>query len=397
MSDLKAYLYSLETRGIKLGLSRTKSLLNDCNNPQNKLRCIQIAGTNGKGSVSAMLSNVLKLSGYKVGLYTSPHLINLNERIRINGSSINNKEINLILEKHKKAIEKNKASFFEAMTMLAFTYFVNKKVDIAILETGLGGKFDSVTTCNPEAVVFTPISMDHSEILGDTIEKIAVEKAGIIKNNIPIFSSKQEKKVEKILKVKAREKQSVVNFSNKINSIKLKFLKGTHQQENAQLAIDIIHKIFKIKHTQIYKYIEETKWPGRYQIINKLPFIVFDVGHNQEGISAFLDEFENEKISGKKYLIIVLQSRKKIEKVSNRINNIFDQIICSQTDNKQSMQAEILYNFFSKKNTIVIKNINEAIFKINDKLKKNDSLAIVGSHYLGKSIQRVYKNSFDSL
>ena len=397
MTDSISYLYSLESRGIKLGLKRTLSLLNDCNNPQNKLRCIQIAGTNGKGSVSAMISNALFLFGYKVGLYTSPHLIHLNERIRINGISIQNRDINFIINKHKKMIEKNEASFFEAMTMMAFTYFVNQKVDVAILETGLGGQYDSVTTCKPEATVLTPISMDHREILGDTIEKITYEKAGIIKKNIPIFSSKQNKKVENILNTIAKDNQSSIYFCKYNDSFKLKFLKGKHQEENAQLAYDVINNLFNINSKKLKKYILEAKWPGRYQIIKNTPYIIFDVGHNEDSINVFLDEYLKETISGKKYLIIVLQDRKNIKKISKRINSSFDQIICSQTPSKFSMKAEKLFNIFEKEKTEIIYNVKEAILKINDKLEENDSLAIIGSHYLGETILSVYKKTFDKL
>ena len=397
MTEITSYLYSLESRGIKLGLERTLSLLQDCNNPQNKLRCIQIAGTNGKGSVSALISNALSLLGYKVGLYTSPHLIHLNERIRINGFSIQNKNIDCIINKYKTAIEKNESSFFEVMTMLAFTYFVNEKVDIAILETGLGGRFDSVTACKPDATVFTPISMDHNEILGDTIEKITYEKAGIIKKNTPIFSSKQNEKVKKILNIQAKFHNASIHFCKYNNSFKLKFLKGKHQEENAQLAYDVVKNLFNINNQKLKKNILKTKWPGRYQVLKKSPYIIFDVGHNQEGINVFLNENKKEKIIGKKYLIIVLQNRKNIEKTSKKINVMFDQIICSETASKFSMKAEKLFNLFEKEKTEIIYNVKEAIIKVNDKLKKNDSLVIIGSHYLGETIQSVYKKSFEKL
>ena len=396
MTESIVYLHSLETRGIKLGLKRTQLLLENCNNPQKNLRCIQIAGTNGKGSVSAMISNALIFSGYKVGLYTSPHLINLNERIRINGIPISNLEISIIVKKYKKEIEKNSSSFFEAMTMIAFTFFKKNNVDIAILETGLGGKFDSVTTCFPEATVITPISMDHKEILGDTIEKIAEEKFGIIKNNIPIFSSAQKNKVKRNLKKRAIEKKAPLFICNYKDNIKPIFLKGKHQKENAQLAYDVISYLFKIDKKKIIRSIEKTKWHGRYQILQKNPLIIFDVGHNDEGIKSFLEEYQKEKIKGKRYLIIVLQNRKKINQTRNIINKLFDQIICSETDNQFSMKASKLATFFNKK-AKQIKDINKAINHINQKLEKNDSLAIVGSHYLGKSIQRVYKNNFDKL
>ena len=396
MNDTISYLYSLESRGIKLGLQRTKKLLESCNKPQKKLRCIQIAGTNGKGSVSAMIASSLSLLGYNVGLYTSPHLISLRERIRINGKPISYKEINLLIDKHKKSIEKNQASFFETMTMLAFNHFINKKVDIAILETGLGGKHDSVTMCNPDLVAFTPISMDHKEILGNTIEKIAEEKFGIIKDKIPIFSSEQNDKVLKLLRIKAKNKACPLFICQYDKKIQPKFLNGEHQQKNAKLAYDIISYLFKIKGAKLIQAIEKTNWYGRYQVLKKKPLIIFDVGHNEDGINSFIDEYKKENIIGNKYLIIVLQKRKKLKKTKESLNAIFDKIICSQTNNKNSMKAEELIKFFDKK-SIIVKDVKKAIIKINKNLKKNDSLAIIGSHYLGESIRSVYKNNFEKL
>ena len=392
-----SYLLALESRGIKMGLNRTKKLLDSCKNPEQNLKCIQIAGTNGKGSVASMLSNILIGLGLKVGLYTSPHLVSINERIRINGHPIKNKDLNYIIKKYKKSIEINKASFFEAMTLIAFSYFQIKKTDIAILETGLGGRYDSVTACNPELVVFTPISIDHKEILGDTIEKIALEKSGIIKFQTPIFSSKQKQSVRNILIKKAKEKECHINFCSYENHIKLKYLYGQHQNENAQLAYDVAKFLHSNKKDIILKKLKETKWPGRYQVIKKNPYIIFDVGHNEEGINVFLNQYEKENIIGKKYIIIVLQKRKSIINQAKRIENFFDLVICSETENKYSMDASVLNENFSKSKSIIIKNVEKAIKTINKKLDLNDSLVIIGSHYLGNSIQRVYKKSFDSL
>ena len=170
-SNFLSYLLTLETKGIKLGLDRTRQILKACDNPHKKIKTIQIVGTNGKGSTSAMIANILKVSGYTVGLYTSPHLNTINERIRINGQAIPNNQIIKFIDQYKSHIDKLQISFFEAMTALALWHFNNAKVDIAVLETGLGGRLDSVSICSPELLVFTKISLDHQHILGSTIEK----------------------------------------------------------------------------------------------------------------------------------------------------------------------------------------------------------------------------------
>ena len=179
-----------------------------CGSPHKGLNCIQIVGTNGKGSTSAILSNILKSSSYKVGLYTSPHLTNINERIRINGKSISDEKIIEFIKCFEDDINNLKVSFFEAMTAMALWYFKKENVDIAVLETGLGGRLDSVTICNPQMVVITRISYDHQHILGDTIEKIAFEKAGAIKNNTKCISYPQTEKVKKVLEKKKKSGRS---------------------------------------------------------------------------------------------------------------------------------------------------------------------------------------------
>ena len=190
----KEYLFSLESKGIRLGLKRTLQLLKKCKSPHKRLNIIQIVGTNGKGSTSAILSKLLSLE-YSVGLYTSPHLYSFNERIRIDGRPIPNRIVAEFIKKFKPQIESVDASFFEVMTVMAVWYFSERKVDYAIMETGLGGRFDSVTACGAKIIGITPISMDHSHILGESILEIANEKIAAIKPNSDVFSVFQLKKI----------------------------------------------------------------------------------------------------------------------------------------------------------------------------------------------------------
>ena len=204
--DAIQYLLSIETRGIKLGMHRTNNVMASCGNPQHGMPSIQVAGTNGKGSVCAMLSNIFIIAGYKTGLYTSPHLVNVNERIRINGTPITNNEIDCFIQKYKTEIEKIKSTFFETMTAIAFWYFKKENVDIAILETGLGGRLDSVSICEPIATIITPISLDHLEILGETLPEIAFEKAGVLKKGVICISAQQEASATEVLIEEANKK-----------------------------------------------------------------------------------------------------------------------------------------------------------------------------------------------
>ena len=178
------YLLSIETRGIKLGLERTRSMMKTCGNPHLGLPIIQVVGTNGKGSVCAILACILKAAGYKTGLFTSPHLVRVNERIRLNGHPIPDAEIDRFIQSYKEDIDKIEATFFETTTAMACWYFKKENVDIAIMETGLGGRLDSVSICKPLAMAITPVSLDHVEILGETLREIAVEKAGAMKKDV---------------------------------------------------------------------------------------------------------------------------------------------------------------------------------------------------------------------
>ena len=238
------YLYNLERFGIKLGLEAITELLGLLDNPQKKFKSVHIAGTNGKGSVSAYLAAILQEASYKVGWYTSPHLIKFNERIRVDGKAIENRELVRLTELIKEKVEgKIQPTFFEFTTALAFLYFAEQKVDFAVVEVGMGGRLDATNVLNPEVAVITNISFDHQKHLGNTLEKIAGEKAGIIKENGKVVVGKRDIGLVKLFKEKCEEKKSTLFLAGK-EQIETPLL-GRHQQENANTAITS-PKILKI-------------------------------------------------------------------------------------------------------------------------------------------------------
>ena len=397
--DSVQYLLSIETRGIKLGLQRTRELMAACGNPQAGLPSIQVAGTNGKGSVCAMLANIFKTAGYKTGLFTSPHLVNVNERIRLNGLPIPNNEIDLFLQKYRIGIEKIEATFFETITAMAFWYFKKENVDIAILETGLGGRLDSVSICEPLATVMTPISLDHIEILGETLSEIAFEKAGILKKGIPCISAKQDNVVEEVLVKEGQRINAPIHFvKNKFPSNLIVNIPGTTQHENAQLAVSALKYInnFEIQKTALKNGLQTVQWFARNQHIQHNPLVIFDVAHNVESIQSFLEYYSSLGITGKSVLIIALQSRKHIQPLVSTLQKVFEYIICTEAPGRNPMPAKVLGEYFTNKNQFeIIPNIEKAIRLGLETLKSQDGMAIIGSHCLGPAVSEVFKISFD--
>ena len=398
----KEYLLNIESSKIKLGLSRTIQLLNLIGNPEKDIVAIQIAGTNGKGSTAAMLAKILECAGYKVGLFTSPHLVDINERIRINGKPISDKSIDKFVLSKKKHIENLSASFFETVTAMGFWYFKKSKVDIAVMETGLGGRLDSVTTCNPILTIITPISLDHTEILGNSLEKIAFEKAGIMKPNIKCISSIQNDKVKKVLNNCASEIGcQLIYMKREIPKNITLSIAGRKQYDNACLAITASKNIknFSISENAIKQGIKNTNWYGRNQVIQKEPLIVFDVAHNESGFKGFLDYFSSLKKVNKTILVISLQKGKKINGIVEMLHNQFNEIICCETKNPRTMTLlEISKQIGRKQNIVYIKcpitAIQTGLKLLNSKQAR---MAILGTHHFGEPIKTIFNKSFEKL
>ena len=389
------YLFSLESKGIKLGLEKTEELLAACGNPQEHFISIQVVGTNGKGSTSAMLSNILKVSGYKVGLYTSPHLNRINERIRINGKSISDLKVDEFISKFHPNINKINSSFFEAMTAMAVWYFSEQKVDVAILETGLGGRLDSVTCCQSKILVCTSISKDHEHILGDTIEKIAYEKISALKNNMMCISVNHPQKIKKVFEDRLMKINSNIIYVKDEKKFGATNLNGKHQLMNERLAVETIKSIkqFQITDKQINEGLKTVKWPARIQKIYSDPEIFFDVAHNVQSFQSLCDYAKTK--NAPKLLVLALQKNKNITESINKIEKTFDKIIITQSNVRNFYPAADLSRFFSKKIEIV-NDPREALKQCMINFS-NYSIFVAGSHYLGPAISEEFKISFDNI
>ena len=271
-------------------------------NPQTKFKSLHIAGTNGKGSSSSMLASILQEAGYKVGLYTSPHLKDFRERIKIDGKEIPEDYVVNFISENKSFLEEHSLSFFEMTVGMAFSYFSEEKVDIAVIEVGLGGRFDSTNIIIPEVSLITNISKDHTDILGDTLPKIAFEKAGIIKQNVPVVISEYQEETAPVFTARAKEMKAPIIFANHIETSLTTDLQGTYQEKNIKGVIAVIelliHQGWDITSENIAQgllhVVRNTNLKGRWQTLSSYPTIVCDTGHNVGGLTYVMEQLNKQ-------------------------------------------------------------------------------------------------------
>ena len=398
-------LFALHTFGMKLGLDNIKNFLDHIGNPQDKLRVIHIAGSNGKGSTAAFLGSILQELGNKVGLYTSPHFVRYNERIKINGNEISDEYVANFVTKYDNFISEHKLTFFEATTAIAFQYFVDEKVDIAVVETGLGGRLDATNVLNPIAVVITSISLEHTHILGDTTEKITTEKAGIIKPKINVFTGMLPSEAIKTIEDKCKDydckyyklsdyiikrKDSIELYTEEIELDDFSMpLRGIYQRYNAALAGLVVSKIFSTDdflHIErgIKNVIKNTGLEGRYEYYNTHPDIIFDSAHNPEGVTNFLDEFKKDSKSYKKRVLLFgVMKDKSIKDMLTELNKYFHEIRVTNINYERAAKAEDLLNLAQEIN-IKVEEEPEPVKYIESFRNKDEDncLVVLGSIYL---------------
>jgi len=304
----------------KKDLTNTLALSKELNFPEKKFKTIHVGGTNGKGSTSHMLASILQEAGYKVGLYTSPHLKNFTERIRINGIEIPKSNVADFINKNKDFLQAQQLSFFEMTVGLAFDYFAKEKVDIAIIEVGLGGRLDSTNIITPEISVITNIGLDHTQILGETLPEIAFEKAGIIKKNVPVIIGERQEEIVQVFTKKAKETASTIFFASDDQKNYTTDLLGDYQKSNTKTVVAAIKKLkgFVISEKNISEgllnVVKNTNLKGRWQILNQNPKVICDTAHNKEGLSIALHQLKKETYK-KLHIVLGVVSDKKLENV----------------------------------------------------------------------------------
>ena len=376
----------------KPGLDRIKKLLISLKNPEKSFKSIHIAGTNGKGSTAHLLSSIIQESGYKVGLFSSPHLIDFRERIKINGKLILKKEVKNFVIENMDFLIKNDNSFFEMTTAMAFDYFSKNKVDIAIIEVGLGGRLDSTNVIIPNLSIITNISLEHTEFLGETLEEIAKEKAGIIKKKVPLVIGERDKKTYKVFDKIALKMNSKIVFASDYNYNYDNLIEILYQKKNLKTVLTSLQFLSFLnidkKHIKsgLKNYQNKTNFMGRWQVLNKSPKVVLDVCHNLDGFKNIIKQTEIENF---KKLIFVMGFIK-----GRDIKKIFSILppeafyFISQPSIERAYPIEKIRSKLKSFNLKIVysETLNDAYFKALNLSSKDDLIILTGSNFIAQEL-----------
>ena len=400
--------------GSVLGLDNIRELLERLGNPQDQLRVVHIAGTNGKGSTLAFLAGIFRESGYRAGRYVSPASFSYEERFRINEENISKKDLCFYMEKIKNVAEEmvkdglSHPTMFEIETALSFLYFLDKKVDVVLLETGMGGRLDATNVVKkPIATVIASIGMDHMQFLGDTLEKIASEKAGIIKEGCPVISYDNTKEVNEVIKNKAKQMHAKVTFVNSagirvlqesLNGESFSYrssdgrcyekieipLLGRHQINNAALALEtlnVIKNYYCISDFQTEDGMRKTIWRGRIEILEREPMVICDGAHNPDGAKSLLSFLQNNFTNQRLIYIMGVLSDKDYEQMVQILAPSADKIYTVAPDNPRALSSRELCNCISKyhQNVEERQRLAECLSEVRQKAEKDDVIIICGT------------------
>ncbi len=410
------FLYSLQSFGMKLGLRNIKLLLKSLGNPEQEFPCVHIAGTNGKGSTSAMLAAILTASGYRTGLYTSPHLVSFSERIRINGKKISDRLIAEYTSILKPTILETKATFFEATTAIAFKYFADEKVDIAIIETGLGGRFDATNVLTPLLSIITNIGLDHTEHLGKTLASIAFEKGGIIKPNVPCIFESDKLEARKVIRKIAREQGSPLMETRKVGAVMTEnislrgltvnlwteenyypklftSLTGEHQALNLRLSIMAVERLKqdsgfgKISNKTIRQGLRNVQslagFHARLEVIKKKPLIIADVAHNPDGIKSAISSLQKMLVN-RPVVVFGVMKDKDYRAMIESLTKFARHAIPVQPKTERALSSKLLTEEFHAKQfpTLNGGSVADGLSLAMNQVRSDEAIVILGSHYV---------------
>ncbi len=408
------FLYGLQKQGMKFGLRGIQELTASLGNPQKAFPAIHVAGSNGKGSTSSMIAAMLQSAGYKTGLYTSPHLLDYVERIRINGVPIEERAVVEKVNDVARTVRKSGATFFEATTAIAFRHFADQAVDVAVIETGLGGRLDSTNIVDPLLTIITTISREHTDLLGKTLSKIAYEKAGIIKAGTPCVTGVRSKTALEVIKERCRRKRAPlvvlkmgegISRTASIDGTRLDLtvndraypnleisLSGSFQTRNAALAILSVRELARTSsfvidensmRTGLARTQELTGLHSRLSIIERDPLVISDVAHNPEGTLRLVEALQSLGMTGLTLVFGVMRD-KNVNAMSRELLKVADRIILVEPRTHRARSAEELVSFFrqGKNQPIVAGTVANGIDLAKTAGGKEGKILITGSHFV---------------
>ncbi len=375
----------------KKDLSNTHKLAQHLNFPERDFKSVHVAGTNGKGSTSHMLASVFQEAGYKVGLYTSPHLKDFRERIKINDKEVSESFVIDFIEQNKSFFESNKLSFFEMTVGMAFKYFSQEKVDVAVVEVGMGGRLDSTNIITPEVSVITNIGLDHTQFLGTTLREIAFEKGGIIKPNVPVVIGETQEETLPVFKELAKNNHSEITFADQQNNkIYTSDLVGAYQQKNIKTVVETLKVLadrgFGISDEHISEgllnVIKNTGLLGRWQVLGVRPKIVCDTGHNRDGLGYVMQQIKEESFK-KLHIVFGVVNDKDLNSIVDLLPRNATYYFC-KPDIPRGLEAEVLKERFMPFGLIgkAYGSVNEAYKKALKQADNDDFIFVGGSTFV---------------
>ena len=380
------------------GLERILAMDTHLEHPHRTFKSIHVAGTNGKGSTSHILASVLQSAGYKVGLYTSPHLLDFRERIKVNGQLITEKNVIQFIERHAAYFESEQISFFEMTVGMAFSHFRERQVDYAIVEVGLGGRLDATNIIMPVLSVITNIGLDHTEFLGTTRTQIAKEKAGIIKSGIPVVVGQKDKETQKVFEEIALKQSAKLTFVEVQNQHWETDLNGVYQAQNIQTALTAlacldVHKIdLNTLKQGLKNVISNTGLLGRWQIISDLPQLILDVGHNKEGLSFLATELQKLAFDHLHLIMGFVKGKKVVDLISLFPSEASFYLSSPRIDRAiplSTLKAELTG---SSKNINFFPTVIDALNKARSSANENDLILVCGSTFVVAEVLSFIKN-----
>jgi dihydrofolate synthase/folylpolyglutamate synthase len=415
-AELTSWMFNLERFGIKLGLDNITEFMERIGDPQKDFRSVHVTGTNGKGSVCAMIAEVLQRHGLSVGLYTSPHLVDFRERIVVDGTKISESDVVRIATELRSEMDamssqssEKQLTFFEFTTGLAFRYFSERRVDMVVAEVGLGGRLDATNVLMPEAAAITRIGLEHTNYLGNTLQEIAREKAGIIKDGIPVVTCERNPDVLGVIRnvcAKRRARLRSIGTDFEVSSIKQDLtgttfdfdgvhsysslntrLLGRHQAENAACAVAVLEELksggLDLSERAIREGLAATKWPGRLDVVSSNPLVILDGSHNPDGVATTVRILEHLRVTPLTYVVGCMDD-KDSQGIMKELAPTASRIICTQTRNKRALPADRLAEIAKRafQGPIETCGSSEDAFDRGIESHNGNGLCVIGSLYL---------------